>query len=190
MAMFNLNSSKRGQAAMEFLMTYGWAILVVLVVIGALAYFGVLNPQQFLPTKCQLPVGLSCSDYVLSITPANNQLYLTNGLGTDIEIDYVNVSSDTGIISCRWGHTGDVGATVFTAGNLNRILAAGDSIRITTDSTCGATWVTTPADSICCFIRPGIGTGIRIKGPLTVTYTNLRTNIQQTLTGTIITDLT
>jgi len=30
---------KKSQAAMEFLMTYGWAILVVLVAIGALAYF-------------------------------------------------------------------------------------------------------------------------------------------------------
>jgi len=30
-------NQKKGQAAMEFLMTYGWAILVVLIVIGALA---------------------------------------------------------------------------------------------------------------------------------------------------------
>ena len=40
---------KKSQAAMEFLMTYGWAILVVLVAIGALAYFGVLKqPQTYL----------------------------------------------------------------------------------------------------------------------------------------------
>ena len=37
-----LNNSVRAQAAMEFLMTCGWAIIVVLVVIGALAYFGFL----------------------------------------------------------------------------------------------------------------------------------------------------
>jgi len=35
---------KKGQVAFEFLMTYGWAIIVVLVVVGALAYFGVLSP--------------------------------------------------------------------------------------------------------------------------------------------------
>ena len=40
---------KKGQAAMEFLMTYGWAILVVLAAIAALAYFGVLSPARFLP---------------------------------------------------------------------------------------------------------------------------------------------
>lgn len=35
--------NKKSQAAMEFLMTYGWAILVVLAAIAALAYFGVLK---------------------------------------------------------------------------------------------------------------------------------------------------
>ena len=50
---------KKGQAALEFLMTYGWAILVVLIVIGALAYFGVLDPKRFLPEKCELGPGLT-----------------------------------------------------------------------------------------------------------------------------------
>ncbi|MGV8086048.1 MAG: hypothetical protein ACP5N1_00300 [Candidatus Woesearchaeota archaeon] len=42
---------KKGQAAMEFLMTYGWAIVVVLAAIGALAYFGVLSPNKLLPDR-------------------------------------------------------------------------------------------------------------------------------------------
>jgi len=37
------NKQKRGQAAMEFLMTYGWAILAAIVAIGVLAYFGVFS---------------------------------------------------------------------------------------------------------------------------------------------------
>jgi len=44
-----MKRSKKGQEAMEFLMTYGWAILVVLLAIAALAYFGVLNPERYLP---------------------------------------------------------------------------------------------------------------------------------------------
>jgi hypothetical protein len=44
--------NKKSQQAMEFLMTYGWSILVVLVAIGALAYFGVLDPKQFVPNRC------------------------------------------------------------------------------------------------------------------------------------------
>ena len=52
--------NKRAQAALEFLMTYGWAILVVLAAIGALAYFGVLNPSNFLPSKCVASPGIGC----------------------------------------------------------------------------------------------------------------------------------
>lgn len=37
---------KKCQAAMEFLMTYGWAILVVLVAVGALFYFGVFDKDN------------------------------------------------------------------------------------------------------------------------------------------------
>lgn len=42
---------RKGQAAMEFLMTYGWAILIVLAAIGALAYCGILSPDRFLPER-------------------------------------------------------------------------------------------------------------------------------------------
>jgi len=38
-----MKNYKKSQAAMEFLMTYGWAILVVLVALGALAYLAVLS---------------------------------------------------------------------------------------------------------------------------------------------------
>ncbi len=57
---------RKGQAAMEFLMTYGWAILVVLIAVGALAYFGVLNPDKLLGEKCTISTGsgLWCDDYV------------------------------------------------------------------------------------------------------------------------------
>ncbi|MBI1979078.1 MAG: hypothetical protein HYS62_03415, partial [Candidatus Aenigmarchaeota archaeon] len=43
---FMLAKQRKSQAAMEFLMTYGWAILVVLAAIAALAYFGVLSPEK------------------------------------------------------------------------------------------------------------------------------------------------
>lgn len=39
--------NKKGQAAMEFLMTYGWAILAAILAIGVLAYFGVFTPGKY-----------------------------------------------------------------------------------------------------------------------------------------------
>lgn len=35
---------KRGQAIIEFFLTYGWAILAAVIAIGVLAYFGVFSP--------------------------------------------------------------------------------------------------------------------------------------------------
>lgn len=74
--------SKKGQAAMEFLMTYGWAILVVLAAIGALAYFGVLSPDRFLPEKCTLPSGMACLDFAW--TGSDFQLVIQNSGGFDM----------------------------------------------------------------------------------------------------------
>ena len=86
-------NSKRGQAALEFLMTYGWAILVVLVVIGALAYFGVLNPTILLPEKCLLETGLECKDWAISSTAPNIRLSIGNSKGKEINITMINMTS-------------------------------------------------------------------------------------------------
>lgn len=75
---------KKAQAAMEFLMTYGWALLVVLAAIGALAYFGVLKPQQFLPEQCTLAPGVACLDF--KINSSEITLILVNSLGRDIDV--------------------------------------------------------------------------------------------------------
>ena len=76
---------KKAQAAMEFLMTYGWAILVVLVAIGALAYFGVLNPGRYLPSSCTIGPGLACSEFkVIDAGTDSVEIYVRNGLGKSI----------------------------------------------------------------------------------------------------------
>ena len=45
---FGRGSSKH-QSAMEYLMTYGWAILIIAVVLGVLYYLGVFNGQSLAP---------------------------------------------------------------------------------------------------------------------------------------------
>ena len=83
--------NKKGQAAMEFLMTYGWAILVVLAAIGALAYFGVLNPSKFLPEKCLMETGFTCISS--KIEPSKATIILSNGLGKSIDIYAIGIVS-------------------------------------------------------------------------------------------------
>ena len=40
---------KKGQAAMEYLMTYGWAILIIVVVVAALYAMGVFKQKAAIP---------------------------------------------------------------------------------------------------------------------------------------------
>lgn len=93
----------KGQAALEFLMTYGWAILVVLVAIGALAYFGVLSPDNFLPSRCTLPSGIACVDYLAVDEFGAGNGYVTisirNSLGYDITNVEFKASDCTGTTS-------------------------------------------------------------------------------------------
>lgn len=90
---------KKSQVALEFLTTYGWAFLVVLVMIGALAYFGVLDPSNFLPEKCIFGAGVGCVEFAgfAGTTPAGSiNARLVNGFGYTIVIKRVNstVSGD------------------------------------------------------------------------------------------------
>ncbi len=82
---------KRGQAAMEFLMTYGWAILAAVIAIGVLAYFGVFNPGNYISNMVTVnqPFG---SSQELSITANSILFVLRNGGGSDADISSIVVS--------------------------------------------------------------------------------------------------
>ncbi len=51
---------KKSQAAMEFLMTYGWAILIVLIVLAALFLLGVFSPGG--TNNCSADQPFGCVD--------------------------------------------------------------------------------------------------------------------------------
>jgi len=70
------------QAAIEYLATYGWALLVLILSIAALAYFGVIDVGRFVPSHCELSAGLICQDYAL--TPDGTTLLLANAYGYDL----------------------------------------------------------------------------------------------------------
>jgi len=92
--------NKKGQAAMEFLMTYGWAILVVLVAIGALAYFGVLSPEKLLPEKCLIPTGsgLFCDKNLVSAdaTADTVKIRIKNSLADTVTVTAIAISPTCG----------------------------------------------------------------------------------------------
>lgn len=49
---------------MEFLTTYGWAFLVIVGVLGTMAYFGFGNVRDTLPTSCNFGATLECGGFI------------------------------------------------------------------------------------------------------------------------------
>ena len=65
------NGLWRLQSAMEYLMTYGWAILIIAVVLAALFELGVFNGSNLAPQACIAQAGFVCK----------NPIYTANGIG-------------------------------------------------------------------------------------------------------------
>ena len=75
------NRSPRGQAALEFIMSYGWAMMIALVAMGSLAYM-VSNPKNITPEKCTFSnfncIGTKFGTEGLKIVLINSQPYATS----------------------------------------------------------------------------------------------------------------
>jgi len=80
---------KRGQAAMEFLMTHGWAFLGLTTILATLIFFGVHDIKRIAPDHCTFLSGLSCLDTRVvdsgnASFPSTLELVMRNELGFDI----------------------------------------------------------------------------------------------------------
>ncbi len=90
-------SSRKSQAALEFLTTYAWAFLVIIIMIGALAYFGVLSPSKLLPDRCNFGSEVGCSKDLLIVNNViDNTLTsrLENNFGTQVTVTAATVTTD------------------------------------------------------------------------------------------------
>ena len=85
----------KSQAALEFLTTYGWAFLVILIMIGALAYFGILSPSKILPNRCNFGTEFQCLDYQISASTNIFKIRLKNTVGEPIAIQSITLNSET-----------------------------------------------------------------------------------------------
>tara|TARA_Y100000310_G_scaffold336379_1_gene420750 strand:- start:2598 stop:3179 length:582 start_codon:yes stop_codon:yes gene_type:complete len=89
----------KSQAALEFLTTYAWAFLVILIMIGALAYFGILQPTKLLPDRCNFGAEINCVDYTIGYgtdgTDGTVNLRLKNSVGEPIVVDTITISTES-----------------------------------------------------------------------------------------------
>jgi hypothetical protein len=116
----------KSQAALEYLTTYGWAILAAIIALGALAYFGFLNPSNLLPNRCDFGKQLECMDYKINTTGLDSQvsLILRNNFGKPINITGVGGDEIAGSSSVPLFL--DVGEASEVVMNLNKPVPVGD----------------------------------------------------------------
>jgi hypothetical protein len=118
--------NSKAQASLEYLTTYGWAILGAIVAVGALMYFGFLNPSNLLPNRCDFGKQLECVDYKINTTGSNSQisLILMNNFGKPINITGVGGDEIAGSPSVPLFL--DVGDTSEIVMNLNQPAPIGE----------------------------------------------------------------
>lgn len=113
------NHSKKSQAATEFLVTYGWVIMGVMIVVGALAYYGVFNTDKYINDECSFGAQLYCEDFKLT-TDGRLFIDFRNNFGQSIDVlDSFKVTYDSVSYSA-----GD------STGSLPATLNPGDSVQL------------------------------------------------------------
>ena len=78
----------KGQAATEFLVTYGWAIVIVLAIM-AILYSTVFKPEFYVSERCDVAPGIACDSFGLtrlSDTQVRLDLQAHNTMGFEINL--------------------------------------------------------------------------------------------------------
>ena len=115
----------KAQSAMEYLMTYGWAILIVIVVVAALYSMGVFSSKGGVPcSPCFSNFafvdysGATTDDGILKLTNGPRTINITTVTGGTIDtssycqIDWANCTAGKGIVIDQIGTSGDQTITI------------------------------------------------------------------------------
>jgi hypothetical protein len=162
---------------MEYLMTYGWAILIIMVVLAVLFYLGVLNPGGLTPTQCTFPAGFTCVTNKLYATTGKLYLVVGQGTGHSIMVTGINCTQNTS--------TDFSASSIISYGPNNNItISSGSSATLSTPSDASKTWL-----NVTCVLANGsnpldTNIGSLYNGKIYVKYTELDTTLTRTVVGT------
>ncbi len=82
---------RKGQAALDFLMTYGWAIALVVIIAAVLFALGIFDTSNFIGNKAAGFSGVAVKGWGMS-TAGQFTLKLSNQVGQPINITNVNIT--------------------------------------------------------------------------------------------------
>lgn len=148
--------TKKAQVAVETLLIYGVTILIVMLAIGALIGFGVIDLGRLLPDNCDISNAFRCENY--AVTSTNVQLELRNTLGSNIANFTVSIEGE-GDNAGLWGCTPKVYNSTLVNGVLSNVV------------------------TVSCGVQVPVGK--KIQGDITVDFYTVGSKIKRTATGNI-----
>ena len=96
----------KAQAATEFMMTYGWVLVLLGIAISTLAYFNVFNTTRYYPDECQLTPTIICKSGKISTNSI--QLLIRNEFGEDLSMYNITIISNEGCNSSVYHAPGGI----------------------------------------------------------------------------------
>ncbi len=149
----------KAQSAMEYLMTYGWAILILGIALSVLYSLGLFSPNTFVTSQCIFPADFSC---ISGILVANGLFYINLEQST---VSNINLTA----IGCN-----NIGNTAnMITYSPQKFLLIGSNISL----------------SIQCynnFTKYNAKPGYIFQGYLVLNYTSLQTGFPHTVIGRLI----
>ncbi len=146
--MKNNMSGRKGQTGLEYLMTYGWMILVVSMSAVVIWQMGIFTPPSTPPGSSGFSE-VKPTDWKASYSAGNLTMTLFNNAQTQINLTDVNVSLFN--VTCTGTH------------NIGQVMSTGDSYQVVVPG-CSTAFSTLPA-------------GGYYKADITIIYTNLASGI-------------
>ena len=172
-----MKNNRKSQAAMEFLMTYGWAILAAIIAIGVLAYFGVFNPGRLAGPAGLVSPPFNLDDFNIVDGATNDTItmIITQNLGSSVvlsntTIDAANATDIDGF------------AIILPNGNACNIASIGDVIH----PTAPAPWISGSQVTITASCAPGEwASGDGVRADITIRYKKGGTGLLQVSQGNV-----
>lgn len=147
---------RKGQAAVEFLMTYGWAILAAVIAIGVLAYFGVFSPGKYVTDSAIVTAPFYVNAQNINASGIN--IELRNNGGENLNVTTIVITGTTPSVTCTCDTAVERCSSVVTPSNTTAFVAS-----------CAST----------------LTVGGTYKGDITINYRKSGSTIDLTSTGTI-----
>ena len=156
------------QSAMEYLMTYGWAILIIVVALGAIFSLNLFSPGTFVNNQCVLPNGFACISYSIA---ENGMLTLNLLQSTQDPLNVTGVACNTGKLSLT-NHM----STIYDASN-SVYMAVGNNSTFSVQCYDGSSAYTGASTSL-------------FTGYIAINYTDAYTGFPNTAEGSIAVKIT